>query len=328
MLEAILALCIAGFLVTYLLIPLISSYMRSRGIVGIDVHKLSKPEIPEMGGLSILAGITAAAIMGSYLFPEFSTTFFAFLFTILIAGTVGIIDDIRGLHPVVKPVLTLFASLPILLFHAYSEYPILPFAGRARLTMIYPLLIPIGIAVTANAVNMLDPLNGVMSGTSAIIASAFLICSLLFNRFDATILSLALLGVLLAFYAYNKYPARVFPGDTGSLAVGAGIGALAIIGSMEVIGVVLLLPHIMNAFYILSGLKKLSRHELWARPIQLLEGGELAATDSLDAPITLTRMILAEGPISEQRAIKVLFSLTAFCSFLALITALIMMALV
>ena len=60
---------------------------------------------------------------------------------------------------------------------------------------------------------------------------------------------LDLLAVLLAFYYFNRYPAKVFDGDTGSLAVGAALGALAILGRIETVVVVALIPHIMNAFY-------------------------------------------------------------------------------
>jgi len=315
---------LTGFLVTFFCTPIIANYMRKYGIVGIDVHKPSKPSIPEMGGLGILVGIIVAIVMSSYFFPALSTTFVAFLFAVLIAGIIGIIDDLHGLHPAVKPILTTLACLPIFILHTYSEHPILPFIGRVRLTVVYPFLLPLAIAIPANAVNMLDPLNGVMSGTSLIMVFTFLLCALLFNRPETVILSLCLLGVLLAFHNYNKYPAKVFSGDTGSLTVGAGIGALAIMGSLENVGVVVLLPQLMNAFYILSGLRKLSRHESWPRPIELRNDGLLSATDYPDAPITLTRMVLARGPLEETEVIRIFFLLTAFCSILALTTAFIM----
>lgn len=319
---------LSGLVVSSLCTPFVMRKMREAGIVGIDIHKPSKPVIPEMGGISILVGLTAAVLVSSIVLPAFITEFLVFLMVTLIAGLVGIIDDLRGLHPIVKPILTALACLPILIFQTYWPHPFLPLVGHTgvRLTLVYPLLIPFAIAIPANAVNMMDPLNGVMTGTCSIATVVFLVCALLFGRYEIVVLCAGLLGCLLAFHRYNKYPARVFAGDVGSLAVGAGLGALTVIGRLEVVGIIALMPQIMNAFYGLFSIGRLYEHrEVMARPISLLNDGRLMASENPSAPITLTRLLLAEGPLGEHAAIRLFFILAAFCGALAVLTAVIML---
>jgi UDP-N-acetylglucosamine--dolichyl-phosphate N-acetylglucosaminephosphotransferase len=313
-----------GVVVTLFLTPKIAKVMRSRGVVGIDVHKLNRPEIPEMCGISIIAGLTVSVLTTS-MFSSFINEFFSFLTVTFIAGLIGYLDDKGKLGPRVKPLLTALAGLPILLLGTYDPYPVLPIIGRTRLTIIYPLLVPIAITVTSNAVNMMDPLNGVMTGSGSIVTFTLLISSFFLGRDNAAYLCVCLLGCLLAFYHYNGYPSRVFSGNIGSLAVGAAIGAIVVIGRLEAIGVIALIPHIMNAFYGLASVGHLfERKEITSRPIKILKDGRLAASTDLNAPITLTRTILVDGPKREKEVVNVFLLLTAFSSLLALITTLIM----
>jgi len=313
-----------GAAVTLFLTPKIAKSMRDRGIVGVDVHKRDKPEIPEMCGISIIAGLTISVLIAS-IFSSFMNEFFSFLTVTLFAGLIGYLDDKGRLGPRVKPLLTALAGLPILILGTYDPYPVLPIIGRTRLTIIYPLLVPVAIAVTSNAVNMMDPLNGIMTGSGSIVTLTLLVSSCLLGRGDATFLCVGLLGCLLAFYYYNRYPSRVFSGNIGSLAVGAAIGAIVVIGRLEAIGVIALIPHIMNAFYGLASVGHFfERKEIASRPIKILKDGRLAASTGLDAPITLTRTILVDGPKREKDVVNIFFLLTSFSSLLALITTLIM----
>jgi len=312
-----------GFALTYVLTPIIASKTARSGIVGIDVHKLDKRKVPEMGGLSIVIGLAASTIISMIIFPEHTAKFIAFLLTVLIAGFVGVRDDIKPLSPKLKPLLTAAASIPILLLGVFYPRPSLPFIGRARLTIVYPLLIPFAVAVPANAVNMMNPFNGVMTGTCSVISLALAISMMIAGRTEDAILAAALLGCLLAFHRFNKYPARVFSGDTGDLSVGAALGALAIIGRVEVAAVVAMIPHIVNAFYLLSTLGGLyERRQISNRPTRVLSDGRIEATDDRHAPVTLTRMILAQGPLREPEIVLIMIALTAIASAFAVFTQL------
>ncbi|MFX1564334.1 MAG: multidrug transporter, partial [Promethearchaeota archaeon] len=120
----VLLLGISGLLVTFVLtfvvMPKIITFMHNRKIVGIDVHKIDKPEVAEMGGVGILIGVT-----GGCLFLFFGSAYLGlgfldyriliFLSVILIVGVIGIIDDLKTLGPKIKPILTAAACLPILI---------------------------------------------------------------------------------------------------------------------------------------------------------------------------------------------------------------------
>jgi len=313
-------------LITLFFTPTVADRMRQRGMVGVDVHKQRKPEVPEMCGVCILVGLAVSILVSLAILPNYAVDFLVFLSVVLFSGLIGAVDDLRRLGPRIKPLLTAFASLPILLTRIYDPRPILPLVGRTRLTIIYPLLIPFAIAVPSNAVNMLDPLNGVMSGTCSIVVFVLTVSAAILGHWNAVILGAGLLGALLAFYRYNRFPSRVFPGNVGTLAVGAAIGALVVIGRLEAIGVVAMMPHIMNGFYFLASVGGLyERRQMAARPIRVLSDGRLAASPNKSSPLTLTRTILAVGPMKEEEVIRYFFLLTAFSGFLAFLTMFMMM---
>ena len=312
---------LTAFLVTYFTIPPLAAWLKRRNIVGIDIHKLDRPEIPQMCGLSVIAGI-AVGMLSLELLGGPSRDIVAFLATVLIAGTIGAIDDLRPLGPKLKPALTALAAIPILLLGTYNPHPIFPLVGAFRLTIIYPLLILFAIAVPANAVNMLDVFNGSMSGTLTIVSLALAIVLAISGNATSMGLALALFGSLLAFYLFNRYPARVFGGDTGSLAIGAAVGALAVIGRIELVTIVAIVPYIMNSFYGLASIGRLyERREIKPRPVKLRSDGMLEATTDKRAPVTLTRLILAEGPLREQQIVRVMLLLAVLSSAMALLAS-------
>jgi UDP-N-acetylglucosamine--dolichyl-phosphate N-acetylglucosaminephosphotransferase len=326
LLETILPMALTiliGFIITLLLIPSISKFMFKHGIIGIDVHKLDRPKIPELCGIAIVLGVTVSAIVFSLFYPEQNIWILAFVSSTLIAAIVGILDRITKIGPRLKPVLVALGAFPIIFLAVYNPYPEFPFIGATRLTIIYPLLIPIALAVTANSVNMLDVFNGSMTGTCSIAILGMIICMLMMGRVDAATLAAALLGSLLAFHIFNKYPAKVFAGDVGSLFIGASIGVLAIYGRIEVAAITAMMPHIMNAFYGLATVGRLyERKEISTRPIRVLEDGRLDVNKDSKAPITLTRMILAQRPLKEFEVTRRMFILSAVSAILAVFTQL------
>jgi UDP-N-acetylglucosamine--dolichyl-phosphate N-acetylglucosaminephosphotransferase len=126
---------------------------------------------------------------------------------------------------------------------------------------------------------------------------------------------------LLAFYYYNRYPSKVFSGDVGSLSIGASLGAIAIIGRIEVVAVVAFFPQIMNAFYGLATIGKLYERREVVRPVTVLEDGRVAASDDPRAPITLARLVLSRGPLYEKEAARILIIFSALAGLLAILTA-------
>ena len=311
-----------GLITSFATMPIVIKKMKEKQIGGPDVHKKDRPFVPEMGGLAVLAGTTVSVVAAVMLLPEMFSVAASFLGSTLIAGLIGALDDFKSLNAKVKPVLTLFAGLPILALHTYNPMGLVfPFIGQTRMTIVYPFLIPIVLAVTSNAVNMMDPFNGTMSGPCTIITVSMLLSALLLGRSEALVLCLCLLGPLLVLFYFNKFPAKVFSGDVGSLSIGAALGAIAIIGRLEVVAVVAFAPQIMNAFYGLSSIGRLYERREVSRPVALLEDGRLTATKDLKAPITLARVILARGPLHEDEAARIILILATISGVLALATA-------
>ncbi len=318
-----------SFISTFISVRILIPFLRKHGIVGIDVHKPDRPEIPEMGGISILLGVIISLII-AILILGFNVRIIAFLVTGFLAGFIGLIDDLFVLRAKVKTLLTVLAFIPIVVFalafpgEIVLGRPELPFIGRLRLTIVYWFLLPFAIAVPANAVNMMDTFNGVMSGCSLLASFSLFISSIILGRFDAAIMSIALFGSLLAFYWYNRYPARIFSGDVGSLFVGACIGAISVIGRLEIIGVTVLMPFIMNAFHSLRSLGGLfERREIKERPT-IVRDGVLYANLNRGAPSTLANLFLRKGPASELELIHCYHLMSLVSCILGIITAYLM----
>jgi len=319
---------LASFSSSFLAMPKVVDFSKKRGFVGRDVHKDGQPIVPEMGGLGILLGVLVGFLAYCLISLEVDVCLVVFTSCTLAAGAIGVLDYLRTLRGALKALLTVIACAPIvvgwLLFpsEVVIGRPELPFVGRLRLTIVYWALLPLAIAVPANAVNMIDTFNGVMPITSIFSVLALLIPSIILERWGAVFMCLLLLGALMGFLPYNLYPSRVFASDVGSLAVGAGIGAIAVLGRLEVVGVVALMPQIMNAFYILASVGGLlERRQIAERPTVVLGGNVIAANRSEGAPMTLANLILSRGPLREPDLVKAYALLSFFSFILALATA-------
>jgi UDP-N-acetylglucosamine--dolichyl-phosphate N-acetylglucosaminephosphotransferase len=164
-------------------------------------------------------------------------------------------------------------------------------------------------------------LNGVASSSVIIALIPILASVLLFGNAYVFLAGLPLLAGTLAFYKYHRYPSRIFPGDSGTLLMGTMLGAISIAGNSEIIAVIALLPAVMNSFLFLSSMKKIVEHrEVKARPTILTDDFKLMASKDRRAPVTLLRLILSDGPLTEEEIIKQITKLSIFCSALAFIS--------
>ncbi|MHA2501760.1 MAG: hypothetical protein ACXAE3_02635 [Candidatus Kariarchaeaceae archaeon] len=327
-----------GFIISLIATPKVGNYMRSIGKVGNDVFKKDRPEVAESGGMGFMVTFLFLMFISLFLVDNVvvRNKILISLVILVIVTIIGIIDDFRGLSAKMKPLLLVLAALPVFFLRniqgvpVATPNPVLPFVGPANITIVYWGLAIFVIAVPANASNMLDVMNGVMSGSGLLIlATAFLATFLLplgsvFSAdsiYYVRLTSLLLFGSLLGFWWYNRYPASIFAGDTGSLGVGATIGLIAIYGQIEFVMVVALLVHIMNSFSIISSVGGLrERREMRERPVKV-EDGIIYASRHPSAPITMVRLLAARAPTTEDKIIKHLLTLVAFCCLLALISA-------
>jgi UDP-N-acetylmuramyl pentapeptide phosphotransferase/UDP-N-acetylglucosamine-1-phosphate transferase len=328
--TAAVLLAIVSFPVSLVLTRFLMRVNAKRGIIGIDVHKLDKPRIPEMCGAAI--PITLIFLSSGYVLIAGGNaiTMLAFSLVVGSAAIVGAVDDRLKLKGIYKPLLTLFCGAPIVVLgllypgQVYNPTLHVPIFGSFHLPVIYPLSIPVAISVTSNTTNMLDPLNGTMAGGVSIISAALLIGVLITNPAPNTIFLYAcLLFAMLGFFYFNRYPSRAFAGNVGQLSVGAALGALAILGRTEIASIVAMFPNIQNSFFFLSKIKRFTEHRaLTAKPTKLLDDGRLAATSDRGAPLTLVRTLLVGRPAKESEIVSTIFGLFLISGTLALITLL------
>jgi len=320
-----LAAVLLSALFTRLSIPL-SRYLSKRlNLLGVDAHKPDSPLIPKTGGLAVAVGALISTALVFTLFNLNPTILAGVMLSTLTAAAIGLYEDLREMNPVGKPLLLALAGLPIILLGIYYPNPDFPFIGRTRMHIIYPLLVLAGFSIISNAINSIDVLNGSMVSTSAVALTPLLIVSLMEGRVEALAMTAALMGALIAFIPENKYPAKLFVGNVGSLSTGALFTSIAVIGRIEIITIIALMPQIMNEFHIISSMGGLKSAKLVKeRPVNV-ENGLIEANESEKAPITLVRLITARNKLAEKNVVICLIILSAYSSALALITYLLFM---
>ena len=314
---------IIGFFSVYALTPIVIKALEKRNVTVIDVNKKEKTLVARPGGLSIIVGVISSLIALYFFFPV--VEILAIAITSGLAFLVGIIDDIKTMGGWFKPLALAFCAIPIILLGAYDSNLDFPLFGSVKIPILYLALIVFMIPITGNTFNSIDVLNGVVSGVSTIAGFALSISLFILNNYEMAIACLLLAFTSLAFYKYHKFPSKIFPGDSGALVFGAMYGAIAIVGGVEIIAAVALLPAVINSFLFLSSVKRIVEHrQIKGKPVDHTDDFRLKATDDKTAPVTLVRLILAGGPLSEKQVGFVIFKLAIFSGILAIITAFMM----
>ena len=326
MIELILpavASCIVAFFVVFLMTPLLIKFLGKRNLAVKDVNKKEDVMVVRPGGPSIIIGIIASEIV-LYAFLQFNEIL-AIIITTSAAFVIGYIDDRKVMSGWFKPVTLAFAAIPIIALGAYDSNLAFPLFGTVQIPILYLALIVFMIPITGNTINSIDVLNGVASGFMVIASFSLSICLFIVQNYEIAIVSLPLGFVSLAFYKYHKVPSKIFPGDSGALTFGAMYGTIAIVGGVEILAAVALLPAIINSFLFLSSVKRIVEHrQIKGKPVEHTDDFLLKATDDKTAPVTLVRLILAGGPLSEKQVGFTIFKLAIFSGILAIITAFMM----
>ena len=212
---------------------------------GPEAH-LSKAGTPTMGGLAWITGVTIAMVISMFMPGSETVPKIAILLSMFAFGAIGFIDDYNkiakkqneGLTPKQKLLLQVLFGVALAVFMMIKEGTtvLIPFA-RVTVDMgwLYiPFIVFIEVAM-ANAVNLTDGLDGLSSSTSAIVACTFAIIGMTVGTGNEAmaVAGQAVFGALLGFLLYNRYPAQIFMGDTGSMALGGVLSAMAIVGHVE-----------------------------------------------------------------------------------------------
>ncbi|AWR98253.1 UDP-N-acetylglucosamine--dolichyl-phosphate N-acetylglucosaminephosphotransferase [Acidianus sulfidivorans JP7] len=241
---------IISFFVTFLSTRWIIQVSKSRNIVGKDVNKKDKPEIPSLGGIGIITGFISGAFSLLVINPDHQRIISAILLSSLLIAFLGLLDDFLNLRQAIRAFTPIFAAVPLSLFSLGHSVISIPFIGQVNFGMYYYIfIIPIALTITSNAFNMLEGLNGLGAGLGLIMSSALAFIGITKGTGNIKIageLALTLSFSLLAFLYYNKYPAKVFIGNVGTYFVGSVIGSIGISGFMYTALAVLYIPYVIE----------------------------------------------------------------------------------
>lgn len=298
---------IISFLVTRLAMPKIIRMLEQAEIVGKDIHKSWKPIVAEMGGFGILFGFIIGVFAGVTMHDIIILKLCIILIVILLVGIIGIVDDLLALSSKMKFFLLFLAGIPLI------------WAAPDNVGLLYLICIPIALSIGANLTNMLAGLNGIEAGLGVIALTSLTISCIILGKYDVTIISMSMLGALIAFLYFNKHPAKVFPGDTGTLIIGACIVSIAFIGRVKLIAFIVLLPNIIDAILKFYSAGVMNRAD--QKPTQVNEDGKLVSPQG--GFKSLIRFTLKK-PIEEKKAVKVIWMIGIICGILGIAVAFVM----
>lgn len=235
--------------IVFVLMPQFIDYMK-RLSVKQSISEYSLEEDQKKAGTPIMGGIlfilvpivvVLAATFGHWRNVEMWIVIISFLGY----GLIGFTDDYLiavkknndGLKPSVKFLMQMVLAVVIfMLFKSHTDLTLhIPLANiDLNLGWGYFLLIVIMFVSGSNAVNLTDGMDGLAAGCSVIALAAFGVIAYLQSKSDVVLLIIALIGALFGYLYYNKKPARVFMGDTGSLALGGFMAAVAMVTKSEI----------------------------------------------------------------------------------------------
>lgn len=242
----------AGFLFSAIIGPLAIPFLR-RMKFGQSIREegpqshMKKQGTPTMGGVIFLFSIVISTFGVSIYYGEFTVQSVVLLIVLLGFGIVGFLDD--GLKIIFKRNLGLTSLQKLIAQIVISvlAYFLLKGTGFANELSVpyteivlnfgtfYILFMVFWLVGFSNAVNLTDGLDGLVAGTGAIAFAAFGVIAYVQDQIDLSIFSFAVAGALLGFLIFNKNPAKVFMGDTGSLALGGALGIVSILTHQELL---------------------------------------------------------------------------------------------
>lgn len=248
-----------AFLITVLLSPIFIPFLRrlkfgqSIREDGPESHH-KKSGTPTMGGIMIVISIvmTSVIIVNKFSPNPIGYELGLLLFVLVGYGLIGFLDDyikvalkrnlgLTSKQKMFGQLVIAFIFYFLLRYFDFPTYIQIPGTNyQLELGWGYIILVIFMLVGTSNAVNLTDGLDGLLAGTAVIAFGAFGILSWYgFPQSEVTVFALSVVGALLGFLVFNSHPAKVFMGDTGSLALGAALAGIAILTKLEIILIII-----------------------------------------------------------------------------------------
>ena len=241
-----------AFLLTVLMLPRLIKYLHvlkfGQAIreEGPQSH-MHKKGTPTMGGISFIIAIVISLIVAMFLDSPNIQYYILFIYTTISFSIIGYIDDMLivvkkkndGLAPRKKLMLQILFSVIfyILVTFIYKDvnYIHIPvFDYNLNISYFYIIFLVFWQTGFSNAVNLTDGLDGLATSVTIITTSTFALLAYKENNFPVLVFCLTIVGALAGFLLFNRNPAKIFMGDTGSLALGGILAAISVILHKEV----------------------------------------------------------------------------------------------
>lgn len=206
---------------------------------------MKKAGTPTMGGIIFIVSIIVTTISLGLINEIFTTQTIVLLLVFVGFGIIGFLDDglkvifkrnlgLTSLQKLIGQIIISVAAFYLIRLAPFDSTIAIPFTEwTIDLGILYVAFMVFWLVGFSNAVNLTDGLDGLVSGTASIAFAAFGIIALINGQEDVALFAFAVTGALLGFLLFNKNPAKVFMGDTGSLALGGALAMLSILTKSE-----------------------------------------------------------------------------------------------
>lgn len=260
-----------SFILTLLVLPKWIKIAKKIDMTWEDMNKVGHPKnVAASGGIVVVMSFIVGVLF--YLFLKtfvvgksgFEVEIFALLAVVLILALIGLTDDLLGwkhggLSNRSRIALAIMSSIPLVVISAGTHTIALPFIGSVSFGVMYPLLlIPLAVCFVTTTYNFLAGFNGLEAGLGALILSFLSFVAFVNGSPWLAIIGLCMVASLIVFLVFNWVPAKVFPGDVLTYAVGALMVGMAILGNFEKILLIVYIPFFIE--FILKIRGRLKKH--------------------------------------------------------------------
>lgn len=225
---------------------------------------MHKKGTPTMGGISFIVATVLALIIAMFIDSSNIKYYFLFIYTTISFSIIGYIDDMLivvkkkndGLAPRKKLMLQILFSIIfyVLVKFIYEDINYIYIPGleyQLNISYLYMVFVVFWQTGFSNAVNLTDGLDGLATSVTIITTSTFALLAYKENNFPVFVFCLVLVGALIGFLLFNKNPAKIFMGDTGSLALGGILAAISIILHKEIAFIFIGLVYILETLSVI-----------------------------------------------------------------------------
>ena len=263
------SLLMVAYFLTVLMLPRLIKYLHvlkfGQAIreEGPQSH-MHKKGTPTMGGISFIISIIVSLVIAMFLDSENMKYYFLFIYTTISFSIIGYIDDMLivvkkkndGLAPRKKLMLQILFSVIfyILVTFIYKDInyihiPVLDY--KLNISYLYLIFIVFWQTGFSNAVNLTDGLDGLATSVTIITTTTFALLAYKENNFPVLVFCLTIVGALIGFLLFNRNPAKIFMGDTGSLALGGILAAISVILHKEIVFLFIGLVYILETLSVI-----------------------------------------------------------------------------